>query len=77
MVFLGNLYIGGLGVTNGYLGRNDLTKEKFIDNPFKQNEKIYNTGDVVKLLQSGEIYYIGRSDFQVKINGLRIELRRN
>lgn len=73
----GNLYIGGLGVTNGYLGRNDLTKEKFIDNPFKPDEKIYNTGDVVKLLQNGEIYYIGRSDFQVKINGLRIELRRN
>ena len=73
----GNLYIGGIGVTNGYLGRNDLTKERFIDNPFLPGEKIYNTGDIVKLLQNGEVSYIGRSDFQVKINGLRIELRRN
>ena len=73
----GNLYIGGLGVTNGYLGRDDLTNEKFIKNPLDKNEKIYNTGDVVKLLKNGEILYIGRSDFQVKINGLRIELRRN
>ena len=73
----GNLYIGGLGVTNGYLGKPDLTNEKFINNPFRPDEKIYNTGDVVKLHQNGEISYIGRSDFQVKINGLRIELRRN
>lgn len=69
----GNLYIGGLGVTNGYLGRTDLTNEKFIQNPFA-NGKIYNTGDVVKFLPDGDIVYIGRSDFQVKINGLRIEL---
>ena len=73
----GNLYIGGLGITNGYLGREDLTKERFIENPFIPGERIYNTGDIVKLLQNGEVSYIGRSDFQVKVNGLRIELRRN
>ena len=70
----GNLFIGGDGVGNGYLNRDDLTKEKFIDNPFVSNTKMYNTGDIAKLTPNGDIDYIGRSDFQVKIHGLRIEL---
>lgn len=74
MVFLGNLYIGGDAVGNGYLNRDNLTKERFINNPFIPGTKMYNSGDVVKLQENGDIFYIGRSDFQVKLHGLRIEL---
>lgn len=70
----GNLFIGGAGVGNGYLNREDLTKERFISNPFKENDIIYDTGDVVKWNNNKEIICIGRSDFQVKLRGLRIEL---
>lgn len=70
----GNLFIGGDAVGNGYLNREDLTKEKFIDNPFIPGTKMYNSGDIVKLQENGDIFYIGRSDFQVKLHGLRIEL---
>lgn len=70
----GNLFIGGDGVGNGYLNRPDLTDEKFIDNPFVPGTKMYNTGDIAKLMPNGEIIYSGRADFQVKIHGLRIEL---
>lgn len=71
---IGELYIGGLGLARGYLNRADLTKEKFIQSPFNANQKLYRTGDMVRLLANGEIEYIGRNDFQVKINGYRIEL---
>ena len=70
----GELYIGGDGVSNGYLNRYDLTKEKFIKSPFKENETIYNTGDLAYFTDKGEIVHLGRSDFQVKIRGYRIEL---
>lgn len=70
----GNLYIGGDGVGRGYLNREDLTKEKFINNPFIPGEIMYDTGDVAKFKLNGDVDYIGRSDFQVKIHGLRIEL---
>ena len=70
----GNLFIGGDGVGNGYLNRPELTAEKFIDNPFVPGTKMYNTGDIAKIMPNGELIYLGRSDFQVKIHGLRIEL---
>ncbi len=70
----GELYIGGTGVSNGYLNRNKLTSEKFINNKYIPNDIIYNTGDIAKWLPNGEIDCLGRSDSQVKLRGLRIEL---
>ena len=70
----GNLYIGGDGVSKGYLHKPELTSEKFINNPFINNDVIYNTGDLAKWTTDGEIICLGRSDFQVKLRGLRIEL---
>ncbi len=76
------LYIGGDGLARGYLNRPELTAEKFISNPFQteedkkknRNNRLYKTGDVVRMLPDGNIEYIGRNDFQVKIRGYRIEL---
>ncbi|MCL5260605.1 MAG: amino acid adenylation domain-containing protein [Gammaproteobacteria bacterium] len=70
----GELYIGGAGVTRGYLNRPQLTKERFIENPFMPNSILYRSGDVVKKLEDGNYTYLGRNDQQIKINGFRIEL---
>jgi len=70
----GELYIGGDGVSKGYLGKNKLTSEKFINNPYIKNDIIYNTGDIAKWLVNGDLDCLGRSDSQVKLRGLRIEL---
>ncbi|AFZ11266.1 amino acid adenylation domain protein [Crinalium epipsammum PCC 9333] len=70
----GELYIGGAGVTRGYLNRPELTADKFINNPFNLAEKLYKTGDIARYLPDGNIEFIGRSDDQVKIRGFRIEL---
>lgn len=70
----GELCIGGIGVTEGYLNRKDLTSEKFIFNPHSDGEIIYRTGDLVKWDFDDELRYIGRIDEQVKIRGFRIEL---
>ncbi|WP_353150158.1 non-ribosomal peptide synthetase, partial [Chryseobacterium sp.] len=70
----GILYISGDGISEGYLNNPKLTQEKFIPNPFESNEKMYNTGDLVRWLPDGNVEYIGREDFQVKIRGFRIEL---
>jgi amino acid adenylation domain-containing protein/non-ribosomal peptide synthase protein (TIGR01720 family) len=70
---VGELYIGGPGVGRGYLGRDDLTAERFIDNPFEQGERLYRTGDRVRFLEDGTIAFIGRTDNQVKVHGFRIE----
>lgn len=71
----GELYIGGKGVTNGYLNRKKLTAEKFIDSKLNtENSKLYRTGDLVRYLPSGEIEFLGRIDGQVKLRGYRIEL---
>uniref|UniRef100_UPI001EFA0991 amino acid adenylation domain-containing protein n=1 Tax=Bacillus wiedmannii TaxID=1890302 RepID=UPI001EFA0991 len=70
----GELCVGGAGVTRGYLNREQLTKERFVQNPYINNEKMYRSGDLVKLLSNGEIEYLGRIDHQVKIRGFRIEL---
>ncbi|PJI10003.1 MULTISPECIES: non-ribosomal peptide synthetase [Clostridium] len=71
----GELCVGGDGISRGYLNREDLTKEKFIENPYVKGEKIYKTGDFAKWLPDGNIYFMGRIDYQVKINGFRIELQ--
>ncbi|MBN2535042.1 MAG: amino acid adenylation domain-containing protein, partial [Spirochaetales bacterium] len=70
----GELHIGGTGLARGYLNRKELTGQKFIPNPFKKNEKLYKTGDLACRLDDGNIEFLGRIDFQVKIRGLRIEL---
>ena len=72
----GELYIGGHGVSLGYLARPDLNEKSFIDNPFniKGHPRIYKTGDSVRYRQDGNIEYLNRLDNQVKIRGLRIEL---
>ncbi|MCL1990154.1 MAG: amino acid adenylation domain-containing protein [Defluviitaleaceae bacterium] len=69
----GELCLGGEGVARGYLNRPDLTKEKFIDNPYGEG-KLYRTGDLARWLADGNIEYLGRIDDQVKIRGHRIEL---
>ena len=70
----GELYIAGSGVGQGYLNREDLTKEKYIKNPYMENSIMYKTGDICKFEKTGEIFYFGRKDDQVKVRGLRIEL---
>ncbi|HFC12643.1 MAG TPA: amino acid adenylation domain-containing protein, partial [Anaerolineae bacterium] len=70
----GELYIGGDGVGKGYLNRDELTQQKFLDNPFEEGGKLYRTGDLVQMLPDGAIDYIGRIDFQIKIRGFRVEL---
>ncbi len=72
---IGELFITGEGVSRGYWNNDQLTKERFLDNPFSKTYRyMYKTGDSGMYLESGEILYMGRSDNQVKIRGLRIEL---
>ncbi|MFJ1291884.1 amino acid adenylation domain-containing protein [Paracoccus yeei] len=67
----GNLYLGGVQLARGYLGRDDLTAERFVQGP---GGRLYATGDLARLRPDGAVIYLGRSDHQVKIRGLRIEL---
>ena len=71
----GELYIGGVGVGTGYLGRPDLTRQRFVANPYSENPKdiLYRTGDKVRYHQNGELIILGRLDDQVKVRGFRIE----
>ncbi|WP_143329023.1 non-ribosomal peptide synthetase, partial [Clostridium puniceum] len=68
------LCIGGDGVARGYLNNLELTREKFVDNPFELETKMYKTGDLARWLPDGNIEYLGRIDNQIKIRGFRIEL---
>ena len=72
----GEIYIGGMGVARGYLNRPDLTNERFFNDPFSDEPgaRMYKTGDLAHYLPDGNIAIIGRSDYQVKIRGHRIEL---
>jgi amino acid adenylation domain-containing protein len=72
----GTLYIGGAGVSRGYLKQPALTREKFVPSPFPDSYKrgIYNTGDIARFLPDGRVVYMGRSDNQVKVRGYRLEL---
>ncbi|PZX36282.1 non-ribosomal peptide synthase protein (TIGR01720 family)/amino acid adenylation domain-containing protein, partial [Nonlabens dokdonensis] len=78
---VGELYIGGAGLSRGYLNNEKLTSERFVSNPFatekdieKGYTRLYKTGDLVRWLPGGNLEYIGRNDDQVKIRGYRIEL---
>jgi amino acid adenylation domain-containing protein len=71
---IGEIYLGGDGLARGYLNQENLTKEKFVENPFKVGDRLYRTGDLGVWLPDGNIKYVGRSDDQVKIRGYRVEL---
>lgn len=75
---IGEICIGGIGLARGYIGNPDLTSEKFIANPYVSKKEIgnrlYRTGDLGRYLSDGNIEFIGRRDYQVKIRGVRIEL---
>jgi amino acid adenylation domain-containing protein len=73
---VGELYVGGGGVTRGYRNRPHLNEERFIPDPFSHlaGARLYRTGDLARVRPDGEVVYLGRNDNQVKINGFRIEL---
>jgi len=72
----GELHIGGMGLARGYLNRPDLTAQKFIRDPFSEapGARLYKTGDLARFLPNGNIEYLGRMDYQIKLRGFRIEL---
>ncbi|MGY2438174.1 amino acid adenylation domain-containing protein [Pseudomonas sp. SDO52101_S400] len=69
----GHLHIGGVGVARGYLGLPDMQAERFIDSPFVAGDRLYRTGDLVRYRADGNLEFLGRNDFQVKLRGLRLE----
>ncbi|MCP4399890.1 MAG: amino acid adenylation domain-containing protein, partial [bacterium] len=73
---IGELYVGGAGLSKGYLHRPDLTAERFIQNPFDTHAdtRFYKTGDLARYLSDNDIEYLGRADQQVQIKGFRVEL---
>jgi amino acid adenylation domain-containing protein len=69
----GEICVGGEGLGRGYLGRDELTRQKFVANPYQPEERLYRSGDLAKLLPGGELIYLGRIDDQVQIRGFRVE----
>jgi amino acid adenylation domain-containing protein len=72
----GEIHVGGPSLAQGYLGKPELTAERFVPDPFsvQPGARLYRSGDLVRLLPNGDLEYLGRSDQQVKIRGFRIEL---
>ncbi len=70
----GELCISGIGLAKGYVNKKDLTQQKFIDNPYKENDRLYKTGDLARWSFDGNLEFIGRKDSQIKIRGFRVEL---
>ncbi len=70
----GELYIGGVGVGRGYLNDSDHTAEAFLENPFEPGTRLYKTGDLARYLPDGNLVFLGRADYQVKLRGFRVEL---
>ncbi len=70
----GEMYVGGNGLGRGYLNRPELTKTRFIENPFNDGERLYKTGDLARFISENDLEYLGRIDHQIKIRGFRIEL---
>ncbi|HEX9624111.1 MAG TPA: amino acid adenylation domain-containing protein [Streptosporangiaceae bacterium] len=70
----GELHVGGAGVSRGYLNHPELTKDRFVGDPFRPGDRLYKTGDLARRRPDGTVVFAGRIDDQVKINGLRVEL---
>lgn len=69
-----DLYVGGDGVARGYLNRPELTHQAFVSDPFVDGRRLYRTGDLAMFAPDGKLYFMGRKDHQIKINGYRIEV---
>jgi len=71
---VGEILVAGAGVGRGYLNRDDLTRSRFIPDPFRPGQRAYRSGDLARFLANGELEYLGRMDNQIQLRGFRVEL---